>query len=406
MRAIRSYAYYLGAVAVAALLLLACGGSDDAPPLPVDQPGPVVTLGVQRVFPNLSFINPVAMLQAPNDNSRWFVVEQGGVVRVFANDQAAAAATDFVNITDRVASGGEMGLLGMAFHPNFPADPRVFVHYTNADTLPVSRISEFRSSNGGATLDPNPERILLVINQPESNHNGGHLAFGPDQYLYIGMGDGGGGNDQHGAIGNGQLTTTLLGKMLRIDVSPASDYAIPNNNPFAGNTLCGTNGTGAQDCPEIYALGFRNPWRWSFDRNTGQLWVGDVGQGRLEEIDRVALGGNYGWRCFEGSLPVGLPCGSEPNLLPPVAEYGRTEGRSVTGGYVYRGTAIAGLSGRYVFGDFITGRIWHIAGNTAPTAQITGGLVSNLNISSFGEGIDGEIYVVHYGGQLYRLTGS
>lgn len=396
------------AAAAFALALQSCGGSDDAPPLPVDEPSPPVTLAVQRVFPSLSFARPVAMLQAPNDNSRWFVVEQGGVVRAFSNDQAATSTVVFLDITDRVDGTGEMGLLGLAFHPNFPGDPRVFVHYTNEDSGRVSRISEFSSSNGGATVDPASERFLLVINQPETNHNGGHLAFGPDNNLYIGMGDGGGGNDLHGLIGNGQRMTTLLGKMLRINVDPAVGYAIPVGNRYpATNPQCGVNGTGPQECPEIYASGFRNPWRWSFDRQTGALWVGDVGQGRVEEIDRVIAGGNYGWRCFEGTLPVGLDCGMEPNLLPPIAEYGRTEGQSVTGGYVYRGTSIAGLIGRYVFGDFITGRIWHISASTAPTAQITGGLVSGLSISSFGEGVDGELYVVHYAGTtgaLYRLT--
>jgi glucose/arabinose dehydrogenase len=403
-----------GAVAACALSLHGCGKSGDAPPLPVDAPGPSIALGVQRVFPNLNFTKPVAMLQAPNDSSRWFVVEQDGVVRVFANEQSAAIATAFVDITGRVTSGGETGLLGMAFHPNFPTNPHVYLSYTHTDPGPpavlVSRISEFTSTDGGVTLDPARERILMWIVQPESNHNGGNIAFGPDGYLYVGMGDGGGGNDQHGTIGNGQLMTTLLGKMLRIDVQPASGYGIPpKGNVFPpGNALCGTDtagGTGAQPCPEIYASGFRNPWRWSFDRQTGELWVGDVGQSAREEIDRVVAGGNYGWRCFEGTLgPDRLPCGSEPNLLPPIAEYGRSVGTTVTGGYVYRGTAIAGLAGRYVFGDYGSGRIWHIAANTAPTAQITGGFASGLNIASFGEGADGELYMVHYAGQLYRLT--
>ena len=406
--------------AACAVTLYACSASEDAPPLPVDDPGPVVTLGVEPVFQKLSFTNPVAMLQAPNESgARWFVVEQAGVVRAFINDQAATTSVEFVNITGRVASGGELGLLGMAFHPAFPSAPRVYLSYTHTDPGPpavlVSRISEFSSSDGGVTLDPNSERILLVINQPEANHNGGHLAFSPtDGFLYIGMGDGGGSNDgfpgtAHGAIGNGQLMTTLLGKMLRIDVSPTSGYGIPpTGNVFSSaNPQCGTNGTGPLPCPEIYASGFRNPWRWSFDRQTGALWVGDVGQGTLEEIDHVVAGGNYGWRCFEGTqMTVNLPCGSEPNLLPPVAEYGRTVGQSVTGGYVYRGSAIAGLNGRYVFGDFISKRIWNTAATTTgPTRQITGGFASGLSISSFGEGVDGELYVVHYGGQLYRLTG-
>lgn len=412
-RSSRARLAFAGLAAACALSLYACGGSDDAPPLPVDEPVPPVTLGVQQVFPNLTFTNPVAMLQAPNDSSRWFVVEQAGVVRVFANNAVTSTVDTFVDITSLVTSGGEMGLLGMAFHPAFPGIPRVYLSYTNDKTAAgrISRVSEFTLAAGGATLNPASERVLLVISQPETNHKGGNIAFGPDGFLYIGMGDGGGGDDQHGTIGNGQLMTTLLGKMLRIDVTPATGYGIPGGNAFpAANALCGTEtaaGTGTDNCPEIFASGFRNPWRWSFDRQTGELWVGDVGQNTLEEIDRVVARGNYGWRCFEGTLgPDRLPCGSETNLLPPIAEYGRSIGTTVTGGYVYRGSAIAGLAGRYVFADFSSGRIWHIAANTAPTAQITGGFASGLNIASFGEGADGELYMVHYAGKLYRLTGS
>ena len=412
MMNLRSGASYLAAILAIALTLHACGSGGDGPP-PVDVQPPV--LGVQRVFPNLpAFTQPVAMLQAPGDSTRWFVVEQAGQVLVFNNDPAVTTATLFLNINDgRVDGTGEMGLLGMAFHPDFPADPRVYVHYTNTDSGNVSRISEFKSTDVGLTLDASLEQILLVINQPETNHNGGHLAFGQDRLLYIGMGDGGGANDvgnggSHGPIGNGQNMRTLLGKMLRIDVSPAVGYAIPLGNAFAsGNPQCGVNGTGPQDCPEIYASGFRNPWRWSFDRLTGELWLGDVGQGALEEIDRVTARGNYGWRCFEGTLPVvGLACGMEPNLQPPVAEYGRTVGTTVTGGYVYRGTVMPGLVGRYVFGDFGNGRIWHIPSNTQPTITVSSGFDSTLSISSFGEGNDGELYVVNYfAGQLYKLIG-
>lgn len=410
-RSSRARLAHAGLVAVCALMLQACGGSGDSPP-PSE-------LAAQRVFASLTFASPVAMLQAPGDGSRWFVVEQGGVVRVFANDQSTTSSDVFLDITDRVDGTGEMGLLGMAFHPDFPLNPRVYLSYTNETAGRVSRVSEFML-NASGNVNPASERIILTINQPatETNHKGGNIVFGPDRFLYIGMGDGGGGNDGgaanlHGPIGNGQNMMTLLGKMLRIDVNAALPYAIPAGNAFtAANPLCGTSsagGTGTLNCPEIYASGFRNPWRWSFDRQRGDLWVGDVGQSAREEIDRVVAGGNYGWRCFEGTLATGFSCGTEPNKLPPIAEYGRTEGRSVTGGYVYRGTAIPGLFGRYVFGDFITGRIWHIAIETAPTAQIVGGFASGLSISSFGQDVDGELYVVHYhstSGTLYRLTGS
>jgi len=392
--------------AILTSLLAACGGGSDGGSS-MQPPPPGTTLSVQRVFPNVSFTQPVAMLQAPGDTTRWFVVQQGGQVRVFDNNPAVTVTSPFVDISGRITSGGETGLLGMAFHPNFPTDPRAYLSYTSSGAL-RSRISEFTSADGGMTLNPNSERIILTVNQPESNHNGGGIVFGPDRFLYIGLGDGGGGNDQHGAVGNGQLLTTLLGKMLRIDIEVATApfYRAPTDNPFAANPLCGTNGTGAQDCPEIFAWGFRNPWRWSFDRQSGQLWVGDVGQGALEEVSRVTIGGNYGWRCFEGTRNTGMACGSPPNLQAPVAEYGRSVGTTVTGGYVYRGTSSPVLVGRYIFGDFGSGRIWHIAADAAPTQTMTSGFDSGLNISSFGEGNDGEIYVIHYGGTLHRVTGS
>lgn len=401
-------ASYRGALLLLSLLLGACGSGGEGGTVSVE---PV--LGVERVFPLLNFSSPVAMLQAPGNGSRWFVVEQAGYVRVFDNDPGVTMADVglFIDIDGRVDSGGERGLLGMAFHPDFPANPRVYLSYTNADAGLVSRISEFTSNDGGLTLDPTSERFLMFISQPESNHNGGNIAFGPDGYLYIGVGDGGGSNDGgianlHGPIGNGQSMTTLLGKMLRIDVDMGVPYGIPPTNRFAGNNLCNDDGTGITACPEIYASGFRNPWRWSFDKQSGELWVGDVGQNALEEIDRVVLDGNYGWRCYEGTQSTSLPCGSEPNLLPPIAEYGRSEGRSVTGGYVFRGSSIVGLPGKYVFGDFVTGRLWFIPGDAQPTLRITSGSPTGLNISSFGEGNDGDLYVVHYGGQLYRLIGS
>jgi uncharacterized repeat protein (TIGR03806 family) len=366
-----------------------------------------VTIGRERVFPSLSFNSPIFMLQAPGDSTRWFVVEQGGVVRVFDNSPATTVSSIFVNVTNQIVSGGERGLLGMAFHPNFPATPKAYLSYTSSSPL-LSRVVEYTSPDGGLTLAPSSGRIILQQSQPETNHNGGGIAFGPDGFLYIGLGDGGGANDQHGLIGNGQLLTTLLGKMLRIDVDGTTrgfNYRIPAGNPFAGNELCTSNDNNTDPCPEIYAVGFRNPWRWSFDRQMGTLWVGDVGQNTLEEVNRVAPGGNYGWRCREGTRNTGMTCGTAQNFIPPVAEYGRAAGFSVTGGYVYRGTAIPGLVGRYVFGDF-GGRIWNIPADTQPTLTVTSGFDSGLSISSFAEGNDGELYIVHHGGTLHRLTGS
>lgn len=373
-----------------------------------DRPSSTFNLGVQRVYSNLSFSTPVGLLRAPSDNNRWFVIEQAGRVRVFADNATVASATTFVDISTRVRSGGEMGLLGMAFHPQFPTNPRVYLSYTSGTAPLQSRISEFRTADGGATLDAATETILMTVDQPATNHNGGHIAFGPDGFLYIGLGDGGSGGDPFGAIGNGQNLRTLLGKMLRIDVNGATGpvpYRIPAGNPFGANAPC-NSGAGAQDCPEIYAYGFRNPWRWSFDTGSGELWVGDVGQNAWEEIDKVVLGGNYGWRCREGAHAFNSTCGPATNLLDPVAEYGRAVGQSVTGGFVYRGSAIPSLVGRYVFGDFQTGRIWHVARDTPPTLEVSAGFDSGLQIASFAQGSDGEIYVVHYSGTLHRLTGT
>ena len=332
------------------------------------------------------------MLQAPGDASRWFVVERFGSVRVFDNNEGVAATSVFINIDPRVESTcAECGLLGMAFHPDFPATPRVYLLYTSLQRTgggPDTHLSEFTSPDGGLTLDPDSERIILTINKTRDHHHGGHIAFGRDGFLYFGAGDG----NSACRIDDAQRLTTLLGKIIRIDIGGTTGtalYRIPADNPFAASTtLCSVNGTGPQNCPEIYAWGFRNPWRWSFDRQTGDLWVGDVGESALEEVNRVVRGGNYGWRCFEGTQDTAraLRHAGRPNPLPPVAEYDHTVGRAVTGGYVYRGTAIPGLVGRYIFGDFASGRIWDIPNDTQPTMTMTGGLESGLNISSFGRG--------------------
>jgi uncharacterized repeat protein (TIGR03806 family) len=277
----------------------------------------------------------------------------------------------------------------------------------------VDRVSQFRLAAGGAALDPGTELELFNVNDPAGNHNGGNLAFGPDGLLYIGIGDGGNSNDSFGTIGNGQNLQIMLGKMLRIDISAASStttYTIPPSNPFVNNPRCHLTGTTTDpECPEIYAYGFRNPWRWSFDRGgTNELWLNDVGQGALEEVDLVVRGGNYGWRCFEGDDPTGFACGPNPNPIPPVAQYGRSQGFSTTGGYVYRGSAIPALHGRYVFGDF-GGNLFHIARDTVPTATLTNGQSTGLAISSFGQDQSGELYIVNLGnstnpGTLHRIA--
>jgi glucose/arabinose dehydrogenase len=338
------------------------------------------------------------------------VVEQAGVVRVFDDNPMVTASSVFIDISDRVTFAGEAGLLGMAFHPDFPSDPRVYLFYSHTDTSAglVSRLAEFSTSDGGLTLDTTSERILLTIYKPEDNHNGGWIAFGPrDGYLYLGIGDGGGGNDQHGAIGNAQTLTTLLGKLLRIDITSGTgdaNYKIPPGNPFAANPSCDVNGSGTLECPEIYAWGFRNPWRGSFDRQTGELWIGDVGQSSREEVDRVTPGGNYGWRCLEGTLSTGLACGSPIDLQMPIVDYERTVGTTVIGGYVYSGSVYSTLKNRYIFGDFGTGTIWAIPNTTTPTLTVTTGFDTGLNMSAFGEANNGEIYVVNYDGRLFHIT--
>jgi len=363
-----------------------------------------VKLAVQHVYAGLTFTAAHSMLRAPGDSSRWIVVQQDGHVVAFADTANVSTTSNVLDITDRVVFRNVHGLLGFAFHPNYPTDPRAWAAYTH-ETAPgngiiVMRISEFTTSDNGATLNPASEQILFEMTQPGGHNNGGHLLFGPDGFLYFGAGDGGNDDSNSSQAGNGQLTTNLLGKILRLDVSGSTGarrYKIPADNPFAANPLCGVDGTGATDCPEIFAWGFRNPWRWSFDRVNGQLWLGDVGSHTREEVDLVVKGGNYGWRCKEGTLDTSLMCGTPSTpLLPPVAEYEHPTGLAVTGGFVYHGTAIPGLVGRYVFGDYSSGYIWHIGTDTPPTRLLTldDGWYSHLNIASFAEDTNGELYLV------------
>jgi uncharacterized repeat protein (TIGR03806 family) len=384
-----------------------------------EAPGTALSLEAQRVFPNLSFTQPIFMLQEPESGARWYVVEKGGVVRVFDNNASATTSRVFLDISSRLNSdpgslNDERGLLGMAFHPDWPDTPRAYLFYTGTHTTLglVDRVSEFRSTDGGTTLSAATELPILEVDDPADNHNGGHLEFGPDGLLYIGIGDGGSGNDPYGPIGNSQNLRTLLGKMLRIDVTGASagtPYTIPSTNPFAANPRC-TGGTGGANCPEIYAYGLRNPWRWSIDDVSGELWLNDVGQLEREEVNRVVLGGNYGWRCREGTLTTGNDCSTNPNTnyLPPIAEYGRDIGGSTTGGYVYRGSAIPALVGRYVFADFGNGYVFHIPLDTPPTLRLTTAMAAistPLHIASFGEDVNGELYLVHLsGGTLHRIV--
>jgi glucose/arabinose dehydrogenase len=361
-----------------------------------------VRIATRRVFPGITLFAAHSLLRVPHDTSRWVVLQQDGHVLSFADTPTVSTTSNMLDISDRVVFRNVHGLLGLAFHPNYPTDPRAFVAYTHEPTtgVIVLRISVFTSADSGATLNPASEQIVFEMAQPGGHNNGGHLLFGPDGFLYIGTGDGGNDDSATGVAGNGQLTNNLLGKILRLDVGGSTGsrpYRVPNDNPFASNALCNSDGTGTQDCPEIFAWGFRNPWRWSFDSQGGQLWLGDVGSHTREEVDKVVRGGNYGWRCFEGTLQTALTCGTPTTpLLPPVAEYVHPTGQAVVGGFVYRGAAIPALVGQYVFADYNLGYIWHIPTDTVPTRTMTtgDGWESGLNPASFAQDNDGELYLI------------
>jgi uncharacterized repeat protein (TIGR03806 family) len=379
-------------VATLALAAVSCSGTGCRPPPEVsDALAEVDGLALEPAFGQLRFERPVFLGTAPGD-SRLFVVEQHGAV--WAVDQQSGERSLFFDISDRVTRiGNEEGLIGLAFHPNYAENGRIFVHYSATKSGPRGVVAELRRLPDGS-VDTN-ERLILEQPQPYRNHNGGMLAFGPDGYLYIGFGDGGSAGDP---ASHGQNLGTWLGSILRIDVDTRSNekaYAIPPDNPFVAIE-------GAR--PEIWALGLRNPWRFSFDRATGRLWVGDIGQNAFEEIDIVERGGNYGWKTFEGPAPyapeVELAHGSHAQ---PVAHYGRDEGQSVTGGYVYRGEGMPGLQGVYVFGDFETGLVWGLFPD-GPRWERRLLLDSRLQIASFGEDQRGELYLCTFDGRIHKLV--
>jgi glucose/arabinose dehydrogenase len=342
-----------------------------------------------EAFPNLTFSKPVYLTHAGDRSNRLFVVQQTGIIRVFANDSTTTAATTFLDIAKKISSsGGEEGLLGLAFHPQFPSNGIFFVNYTAPNPLRTV-IAKYRASSVNSAVADTAEEVLLEVSQPFSNHNGGMLSFGPDGYLYVGLGDGGSGGDP---LNNGQSLNTLLGKILRIDVdgrTPSRKYLIPPDNPFAGNLL------GYRE--EIWAYGLRNPWRFSFDRISGQLWAGDVGQGAFEEVDRIERGKNYGWRIMEGFACYNPASNcSQTGLDLPVVDYSHSLGSSITGGYVYRGSRRPDLAGTYLYGDYVSGRIWSLrmVGSQVQSNSLL--LIAPGLISSFGEDESGELYIVTY----------
>jgi glucose/arabinose dehydrogenase len=360
---------------ISGTLLVACGGGlqNGVPP---GQPPQVALVDA---LPGAQFEQPTALAFAPGAQNDIFVVEQAG--QIWRASLAGGNPQLFLDLRDRVLAGGEQGLLGLAFDPEFPDNGWLYVNYTAGNPR---RTVVARFAVAGGSADPDSESVLLSFEQPFSNHNGGDLQFGPDGMLYIASGDGGSGNDPQN---HGQRLDTVLGKILRI----RPDGSIPGDNPFVGEA-------GAR--PEIWAFGLRNPWRTRFDRATGELWAADVGQSAREEINLIVRGGNYGWAVCEGTLCDGDP---PPDHILPLFEYSHDQGaRSVTGGHVYRGTAIPGLQGRYVFADFVSGDVWALAEQDGGLIAVELGTVRLP--STFGEGPDGELYIASYGeGVVLRI---
>jgi glucose/arabinose dehydrogenase len=391
------------AAAVAVCSLAACGGSTvDAPArtetAAAGAPKAPTTAraGKLRLVSIGKFDNPVYVAAPPGDRRRVFVVEQTGRIRVVRGGKVLPEP--FLDVSGSIVSGGEQGLLGLAFAPDYATSGLFYVDYTN--TSGDTRIVEFKRQTADKA-DPGSARDVLAQDQPEENHNGGQLAFGPDKLLYIGLGDGGGANDQHGPRGNAQNLGSLLGKILRIDPRrrDGKPYSIPASNPFVSRS--GARG-------EVYAYGLRNPWRFSFDRRTGDLAIGDVGQDTREEVDFVrkgrGRGANFGWRPFEGTRRnFDEPA---PGARRPAFDYGRADGScSVTGGYVVRDKAVPSLYGRYVFGDYCRGQLYRVRlrANGAGTRQALS-LKRIDGLSSFGEDARGRVYVTSLSGTVYRFA--
>ncbi len=398
----------------AALAMLSCTWSSAAEPsmaAGVDQSK--INVKVEEAFPKLTFDRPVVFTHAGDGSDRVFVVGQKGFIYSMPNDPKCTEPNEFLDIEEHVAYDDKMneeGLLGLAFHPKFKDNGEFFVYYTSKHEEHLSVISRFKVDAKDKTkADPKSEQVLMTIKQPFWNHNGGTLEFGKDGYLYIALGDGGKGDDP---LQTGQDLTTLLGKILRIDVdhhSPGLPYGIPDDNPFVKTP-------GARR--EIYALGVRNPWRISFDRETGDLWCADVGQNLWEEIDIIPKGGNCGWSKREASH-VARPGAKQfiendlapksPEFVDPVWEYPHTDawGKSVTGGQVYRGAKIPALKGYYVYGDYVSGKLWALKVDSSGKAKENRVIEwdSALPVVTFGEDQAGEVYFTSTtGGRIYKLS--
>lgn len=356
-------------------------------------------------FPTLPNLDtPIKIIQPINDSSVWYAVLRNGGLERFSNTPGASTAQRYLDLP--VSAAGEGGFLSAVLDPDWPTTKALYVSYTESGSGFLSVLSRLVITDDSTLPARFTEERLLTVTQPFTNHNGGDIAFGPDGYLYYSMGDGGDSGDPQDF---GQNTTRLLGTVMRIDVSavayPSPGYRIPSDNPFAGNSRCGPDGNAAS-CPEIFAWGLRNPWRMSFDAVTGALWAGDVGQGAREEINLIRAGENYGWRCREGSQPFNLSGCASGGFAEPEFDYGRSAGdRSVTGGYVYRGAAVPALAGKYLFGDFASGRIWSL--ENQGSGYLRHELASIGAVAGFSQGNDGEVYVLDIGaGRVLRFEGS
>lgn len=355
---------------------------------------------LEQAFPAIVFSHPVDFQHSGDGSNRIFVVEQKGTIRVFPNADTVTNTRVFLDLTGKVISGGEEGLLGLAFHPQYATNGFLFVDYTAPDPLRTVIARYSVSTTNPDSVDTASEIVLLEVAQPYVNHNGGQIVFGTDGYLYVALGDGGSGGDPQG---NGQNLHVLLGKILRIDVDspiPPLKYGIPPDNPFAGNAQ------GYRE--EILAHGLRNPWRFSIDRPSGRIWAGDVGQDTREEIDLIVKGGNYGWNIMEGTMCLNPPAGCDTaGLVPPVWDYGRSLGYCVTGGYVYHGSRVPQLTGRYVYGDYGSGRIWSLVIDGVPSPANTELVLSGFPISSFGVDQNNELFICNYGaGTIHRFKAT
>ncbi len=350
-------------------------------------------------FPKLRFSQPLYLTAAPDNSNRIFVVQKGGKILVFPNNPQVTSAKVFLDISKKIYPYGERGLLGLAFQPDYAKSGIFYVYYSTPGTH-YSIVARYKVSSKDKDLaDPNSEQIIFRLKQPYGNHNGGMIAFGPDQMLYIGLGDGGSGGDPKD---NGQNLGTLFAAILRIDPKNSTTYSIPKDNPFAGNTKGWKQ--------EIWAYGLRNPWRFSFDRKTGDLWAGDVGQNAVEEIDLITKGGNYGWRLMEGNRRYGSSKHKAPTPpIPPVIDILQSTGlaRSITGGYVYRGSKIQNLIGKYLYGDYVTGNIWVLEYDKAKKKVLSNTKVARLSsLDSFGEDQNGELYAISLSGSIMRIEGA